>query len=229
LILAIDTATEQASTALVDGDRVLVELSWVAGGNHSRHLTVVLDTLFALAGAGPEALTSIAVASGPGSFNGLRVGVSVAKGLAMARHIPLVGVSTLDIIGVAASPWAAEVWAVLAAGRGEVYQAAFSGRGDTWRRTSEYRRLSLAAAADVYPSGTLLSGNGANLLADALAARDVDVPLVTGAFGVRRAAFLAELGARYFATGGSDQLDELQPLYLRRSSAEEKREATVRE
>jgi tRNA A37 threonylcarbamoyladenosine modification protein TsaB len=131
-------------------------------------------------------------------------------------------VSTLDVIGYQASGRRETVWAVLPAGRGEVYFAAYAGLGETWHRASEYRIArveELAAAADV---GVLLAGEGADEVLAATSSRLLAIEPTT-ASGLRRAAYLAELGRRYLEHSGPSQLDLLEPLYLRRSAAEEKR------
>jgi tRNA threonylcarbamoyladenosine biosynthesis protein TsaB len=224
MILAIDTATDQSSIALFGLETPLAELSWFARGNHSRRLAELLPRLLELAGIEIAALTGIAVAIGPGSFNGLRVGISLAKGLALARSLPLAGVATLDVIAFAAAGPA--VCASLPAGRGEVYAAWYEGERTEWRRTSDYLRLSLADAAALYRPGTLLAGEGAGLLAETLARHGVAPALQETPARLRRAAYLAELGRQYCDAHRADGLDDIQPLYLRRSAAEENRAAT---
>jgi tRNA threonylcarbamoyladenosine biosynthesis protein TsaB len=226
MILAIDTATNQASLALLGDDAVLAELSWVSRGDHSRQLGDLLPRLLALAACEVKDLAGIAVASGPGSFNGIRVGMSLAKGLALARRIPLAGISTLDVIGYGAACADQSVCATLNAGRGELFIAWYEGAGPTWQRVSEHARMAIDAAAETYRPGAILAGDGALLLAEALAVRGAAPALPSAVARPRRAGYLAELGRQYFNAHGSDGLDELQPLYLRRSAAEEKRAAS---
>ncbi len=224
MILAIDTATEQASVALVHDD-VLGEISWLPGGNHSRHLVDVIRHLVTLTGVAIQSVERIAVASGPGSFSGLRVGVSTAKGLAMGLGVPLTGIPTLDIIGFQASQASPSVWALIPAGRSEMYLGRFAGQGDDWARVGDFERLPIDRVLADYRSGILLAGPGVDLVASRLANRGVSVSLESPARRVRRSAFLAELGMRYFNAGGQDQRETLELTYLRRSSAEERRQA----
>jgi tRNA threonylcarbamoyl adenosine modification protein YeaZ len=117
MLLGIDTSTHYASVALHDGSRLLAEHTWLANQDHTRGLLPNIQALFADARVRVESLTAVAVALGPGSFNGLRVGLSTAKGLAMARRLPLVGVPTLELL-------AAEYGldhVTMNAGRGRVY------------------------------------------------------------------------------------------------------------
>ncbi len=101
LLLAIDTATRTASLALHDGARVRVELSWESQDHHTVELTPRIAGMLAQLEVTVNDLTGIAVALGPGSFTGVRVGIAAAKGLAISRRLKLVGVPTLDILAQA--------------------------------------------------------------------------------------------------------------------------------
>ncbi len=98
MLLAIDTSTSYASIALVTPEQTIAELSWVVGQRHSTELLQRLDALLAAHNIAPDQLERIAVALGPGSFNGVRVALATAKSLAFAPGIPLHGVPTLDVI-----------------------------------------------------------------------------------------------------------------------------------
>ncbi len=118
MLLAIDTSTHYASVALHDGARLLSEHTWLANQDHTRTLLPNIQRLLADCRANLDGLTVVAVALGPGSFNGLRVGLSTAKGLALARNLPLVGVPTLELL--AAEYGLDEV--TMNAGRGRIYR-----------------------------------------------------------------------------------------------------------
>ncbi len=117
MLLAIDTSTHYASVGVHDGVRLLAEHTWLAKQEHSRSLLPNIQRLLADASGSLADVDTIAVALGPGSFNGLRVGLSTAKGLALARKMQLVGASTLELI--AAEYHLSEVR--MNAGRGRVY------------------------------------------------------------------------------------------------------------
>ncbi|MEO8971624.1 MAG: tRNA (adenosine(37)-N6)-threonylcarbamoyltransferase complex dimerization subunit type 1 TsaB [Ktedonobacteraceae bacterium] len=155
LLLALDTSTRQASVALCTEQSVLGEYTWQVGNNHSVELLERIQRLFAECGTTMQALDAVAVATGPGSFNGLRVALTTAKSLAFALQKPLVGVSTLDIIAAQHHDWPGPICALLEAGRSELYvvcytieQIASEGRDETddthdhmqWRmrRLSDY-------------------------------------------------------------------------------------------
>ena len=98
LLLALDTSTSTASVALFDGQRVLSETTWQAGREHSIRLLVEVDAALERIGRTPSELTGLVVARGPGSFTGVRVALSVAKGMAAGLGIRVWGVSTLDVL-----------------------------------------------------------------------------------------------------------------------------------
>lgn len=124
MILAIDTSTRLLSIALVDGDIILGEFSWRSLNQHNTQLAAMVQYLLAAADTGAEQLDGVAVAKGPGSFTGVRIGMAAAKGLAMAHQLPFYAVSTLDIAAHTLPPIFADgiptIYAALPAGRGRL-------------------------------------------------------------------------------------------------------------
>jgi tRNA threonylcarbamoyladenosine biosynthesis protein TsaB len=208
MILAIDTSTEQASIALWSEKQVVAENSWNAGRNHSRQLTSSIEQLLCLVSATVNELTGIAVAIGPGSFSGVRVGVSEAKGLAMALEIPLVGISTLDLIAHQCRTRAPTVWSAVHAGRKEVAAAGYSVDGESIRRVSEYKLYAIRQLAESVTPPAHLAGPAVEAVYAALPSTD-SITAEHGADQFRRAGYLAELGKRYLDAGGKDQLFEV--------------------
>lgn len=225
MILAVDTSTDQASVAVRGSGEARGELSWIAQGNHSRTLEPAIKCLLELTDIQLRQISSIAVASGPGSFSGLRVGISAAKGLAFALGVPLVGVPTLDVVAFQASGWGRPVTALLPAGRGQVYAARYGGGTEQFHQAGEYAILSPAEAAS-YARGSRLAGEGIELLTTE---GGNALETASAASMLRRASYLAELGERKLSSGAQDERDTLEPLYLRRSAAEEKRAAATSE
>lgn len=226
LILAIDTSTEQAGLALTEGGVPRAEWTWTAAGNHSQHLDNLLRSMLLLEGIEARMIDAIVVASGPGSFSGLRVGVSFAKGLALALQIPLAGVCTLDVIAFPSLGHGSEVLATIPAGREQLYVGHFRGDEEHLESLREYAIMRPDEAAALVNPGTILAGWGAPAVAEELARQGRPVRLEGAVWRLRRPGFLAELGNRYLASGGEDQVHTLEPLYLRRSAAEEKRMAS---
>ena len=126
MLLAIDTSTHFASVALHDGTQPRAEHTWLARQDHTRTLVPAIQAALASAGTHLAQLSGLAVALGPGSFNGLRVGLSTAKGLALAQGLPLVGVGTLELLAAEYSL----TEPAMNAGRGRVYVAGQHGAGD---------------------------------------------------------------------------------------------------
>ena len=123
--LAIDTSTDTASLALVQDDDVLAELTWHSGQNHSTELLPNLEYLLKITKRDIKAITAIFVARGPGSFNGLRVGVSTAKGLAFSLGIPIVGISTFEATAYPHAGTGLPVCPIFNAGRSEIATATY--------------------------------------------------------------------------------------------------------
>jgi tRNA threonylcarbamoyladenosine biosynthesis protein TsaB len=122
-LLALDTSTQTAGVALYADDTLLAEVSWPAGRAQTTALLGEIDRLLCLGGLRPPDLGAVAVATGPGSFNGLRVGLATAKGLAFALDLPLLGVPTLDAAAYPHGGHGRPVRAVIAAGRGRFVSA----------------------------------------------------------------------------------------------------------
>jgi tRNA threonylcarbamoyladenosine biosynthesis protein TsaB len=229
MILALDTSTDDASVAISRDGQPQAEVSWLAGGHHSRCLMAVLRQAMTLGGAAPADFTAVAVAIGPGSFNGIRVGLSSAKGLALALAIPLVGISTLDVIAFQVAEPDRGVLATVPAGRGEICCARYQLQGTDLLRNTDYVRLEPGAALDLLKEGDIVAGPGSEATVGALSGAAARFTVVHPARSFRRSSFLAELARRYFDAGGENQVDDVEPLYLRRPSAEERRSSAGRE
>ena len=195
LILAFDTATDVATSALVDDGEVLGERS-------SRAVTVLedVDALLRQAGAHTREIGGIAVGTGPGSFTGVRVGLATARGLAFALGVPLAGVSTLDALA-AGAPGAVPV---VDARRGEVFVLL----GEP--------RVVAPEALEPEP-GTVYVGNGAVRYRSLLEARGAEIPPDSDERHVPRARFHAQLAHDFGPAEG------VEPLYLRVPDADRTR------
>ena len=135
MLLAIDTSTRYAGVALSEDGRVVSSRSWWSAVNHTAELMPAVSQLLGAAGVAVNDLEGIAVALGPGGFSALRVGMSVAKGLALASGKPLVGIGTLDAEAQPYWQTGLPVCALLDAGRSEVSSAHFGTDGQRTRKT----------------------------------------------------------------------------------------------
>src|SRR3712207_4880696 len=113
MLLAVDTATQVSSLDLYDELSVRYEQTWASGRNHSVELAPSVRRAFDHVESGVDALTALAVCIGPGTYTGLRIGVSLAKGMAGAKKLPLIGLTTMEILA-AAQPRAEGVLATVA-------------------------------------------------------------------------------------------------------------------
>jgi len=119
-LLAIDTSTRTVGISLYDGARVLHETVWTSLDHHTVELAPAVAQALSKSGLAIESLEAVAVATGPGSFTGLRIGIAMAKGLSLAQKIPVIGVPTLDVLACAQPHQELPLAAVLKAGRGRL-------------------------------------------------------------------------------------------------------------
>lgn len=222
MLLAIDTSTRYASIALVDDNRTRYEVTWEAGQRHATELLEHMQRLFAAYGVDVAALQGIAVATGPGSFNGLRVALATAKSLAFAGSVPLYGHPTLDVTAWGAAGAPVEIVALQDAGRGQVYAARYRGGAASaagWAPLDGYKIVTPRELAEAIRGPVLFCGEWRDETRSALhTLLGSDAHFATG-LGGRRASWLAELAlarAADDANGSSDDPAALEPLYLRR-------------
>lgn len=202
-ILAIDTSTGQAGLALGLPDRTLTR-SWAAGRTQTTSILPAIDEMLREAGLTPGDLTGVAVAAGPGTFTGLRVGLSVAKGIVLARGIPLVGIPTLQIAASGIDD-AEDLVAVLPAGRGRVvWQRFTSGAPNEARNTTLDELVAwLVQHPDTVLTGEIEEGQHERVASHQhlrLAYRDP--------------AIMIRIARKRLATGQVDDPVTLEPVYL---------------
>lgn len=215
--LAIDTSTNTASLALVRDSEILTELTWRCGQNHSTTLLPNLASLLRQTGLGIKSLNAIIVAQGPGSFNGLRVGISVAKGLAFSLGVPIVGINTLEIEAFQHAETGLPVCPILNAGRGEVATAIYQRKADKWQQRLGEQITTIAALCHRIETKTVFCGELTIDIFDQLRKQLKQKAVIAApAARLRRAGFLAELGLRQIKAGNFDDPATLYPIYLRR-------------
>ncbi len=213
--IAIDTSTRYASIALARQGQVVWEESWRSEQNHMVELMPAVEELLKKAHASVKDLTGIAVAQGPGHFSALRVGLSLAKGLAAGLGVPIVGVNTLLIEAFPYLSLGMPVYALLDAGRGDVAWAPFF-EGQEPSQNPALRVTDLEALLRQATPPALLCGEGVSQWLEKLMEhRQAGVLVATATPPTRRAGTLASLGARRLLQGQADDLATLQPIYLR--------------
>ena len=226
LILAFETSAKAASVALLEDGKLLGESYQNTGLTHSQTLMVMAEDLLKQCGKTPADVTHVAVAAGPGSFTGVRIGVAAAKGFAWGREIPCVGVSTLAAMAVGLGAWQGYVCPVMDARRSQVYNALFRVDCGKYTRIREDRAISLRDLGEDIQnlSGPIfLVGDGSVLCYNALLETVPGLVLPPEHRRHQRAAGVALEAARILETGERPSGLDLVPNYLRLSQAERER------
>lgn len=214
MLLAIDTSTTQIGLALYDGNRVLAESLFASGRHHTRELAPTVSRLLQGCDCKVADIQAVAVAIGPGSFTSLRVGLAFAKGLALARHLALIGIPTLDIVAASLPPTEARLAAVLQAGRGRLVVAWYKANPEGWQvesppQVTTARELAAKIRKPVWVCGELTPDERQHLKR-----KFRNVLLASPAQCVRRPAILAEIAWKRWLAGSYDAAAALAPIYL---------------
>ena len=226
LILAFETSAKAASVALVEDGKLLGESYQNTGLTHSQTLMVMAEDLLKQCGKTVNDITAIAVAEGPGSFTGVRIGVAAAKGFAWGREIPCYGISTLEAMAVSLGAWEGHVCACMDARRSQVYNALFYVNQGSLERFSEDRAISLADLKkdlEHIEGPIYLVGDGAGLTHKTLAPEIPNLILPPEHRLHQRAVGVALLAEAKALAGESGDGNALSPNYLRLSQAERER------
>lgn len=217
MLLALDTATDLVGIALHDGQRILSECSWVGARRQTSELAPEVALTLRRVSVPARQLSAVAVAVGPGSFTGLRIGLAFAKGLALAHHIPLVGVPTLDILAWAQPRRDEPMLALLQAGRGHMVGVWYKWKASGWQATSEPESMAWPEVRERIASPSYVCGELAKEHREALAAH-AEARLAPPAWCVRRPGVLAEIAWHKLRSGWDMQPSEVVPIYLRTPS-----------
>lgn len=220
-VLAVDTSERTCSVAVVDSDHVLVELgAGLTSGSHARHLMPMVRTVLDLAGLAVSDLDGFAVTCGPGSFTGVRIGMSCVKGMAEATGKPVVGVSSLETLAGQCAVPGFLICPMMDARRSEVYWALYA--GDGLAVLEGQHADAPAAALALVDRPCMFVGSGAlayrDLIVSHLGRLAIFAPAEQHAI---RAAAAARCGLRRLAAG--DDVVTMAPVYLRASDAERNR------
>jgi tRNA threonylcarbamoyladenosine biosynthesis protein TsaB len=228
LILAVDTSTMVGGVALINDGALLGEHVLNVRATHSERLMSSVDATLTGANIAPGDLDAIACGVGPGSFTGVRIGVSAAKGMSYALGIPLVGVPTLDALAYGRSPGFSEVWSMIDARHGRCYVACYkpSDSFGAAKRILDYSVLDVSQIVDSAGADgdrVLFVGDGALAYSDSLLSafpgRGVVPP---AAFGILRPAQVGMLGMEMLEHGEGGDPAHVLPIYLRPTEAEVK-------
>jgi len=222
-ILAIDTATQVSSVAVVKDERLLAEVTMQGKLTHSETLLPHIEQVLKMAATDKKDLTGIAISIGPGSFTGLRIGLAAAKAMSYALHIPLIGVSTLQALAYQFPASGVRIVCLLDAQKGNAYKESYR-----WENGS----LTVIEPVTVEKISDILTAC-ANLDEQVMLLGDVvqkkiagkvelpaDVCVAMPHILMPRAACVALLGQQKLLAGAADNVMALEPVYIRRSEAE---------
>lgn len=229
MILAIDTSTDTTSIALYKpAAGVLYEQSWVSGREQTTQLLPNVQRAMSAVGINVRDLTGVAVATGPGSYSGVRIGISTAKTLAYSLGVPLWGIPTLDALAYSqVAVTAAQVCAVVSMGRNRLAWALYRTKGARWHRLTSYANTTAEEMAEDIKGraanlATLFCGEITPETASTLTGSlGKEVAIAPAAAGLRRASYLAELALQRAHRGESDDPAALQAIYVQGSTTRE--------
>ena len=213
--LAIDTSTDWAGLALSKEGISFSELTWKPGKNHTSELFPNLDNLLETARLDMKNLCAVFVAKGPGSYNGLRAGISAAKGLAFSLNIPMVAVNTLEMEAYPFAFTGLPLCPIQDAGRGDIATALYCMAGG-WKCIKEEHLTTIEKLCEDTKAKTLFCGEIPPSSIEKLKSALGDNAVIPEFHErLRRPGCLSLLGWQRLQTGYNDNLATLQPIYLR--------------
>lgn len=225
-ILALETSAKSVSAAVVENGAVLASAYQNTGLTHSRTLMPLVDGMLKAAELPLENVDLIAVAQGPGSFTGLRIGVAAAKGLAWAKDLPCCGVSTLVAMAQNLRHLDGEIICAMDARRNQVYNAVFEVKDGRLTRLSEDRAIGLAQLAEEVKnrsSTKIIVGDGAHLCYNYFLEAGIPCRMAPAQLRMQNAVGVALAAEELAAEGKTVSAHQLVPVYLRLSQAERER------
>ncbi len=210
ILLAIDTCTSRSSIALRDAHMLRAECSWESDRHHTAAVSAQIRRLMAACGIGAEQIGAVAVALGPGSFTGVRCGLAIAKGMAAARGMALIGVSALDVTAAAQPDLGMPIYAAVEIGRSRVALARYEWQNGAATAAGDWsiqgwKDFAASVTAPAWVCGDLSAGL-VELLKD-------HATIAPAPLNLRRAGYLAEIGYRRWQNGDISDPLALIPIY----------------
>lgn len=218
MIFAINTSTSRFSVALIEEGGALVEEYLISpSGKNFRGLIPAVDSLFASTGVTVHDLRAVAVATGPGSFTGLRVGLSTAKGIAYSLNVPLIGVSSLEAMAYQMPYTEYTLCPIISSRKGDIFAALFKWDNEQGIvRVTEDRSLKMGKLSSLVAGPTLFMGNDFNKQGSCLGELLGENALLAPAYLWNlRASAIAFSGLKRFLKDDFDDIRDLAPTYLR--------------
>ena len=214
MILAIDTSTQWMGLALFDGSQILYEKVWRTNRRHTVELVPSIQNIFKETGLEIATLKAIAVALGPGSFTSMRIGLAVAKGLALSLHIPVIGVPSLDISAYGQPAQELPMFCILKIGRGRFAAQEYRLNGKAWEAAGELLALTPKELEERITSPTIICGEIDAEDRRTLERRWRNALVANPAANMRRPAHLAEIAWTRLSANEVDDPISLTPIYV---------------
>jgi tRNA threonylcarbamoyladenosine biosynthesis protein TsaB len=214
MLLAIDTSTAQVGLALYDGMQILGEMTWTTRQHHTTELAPAISGLLGRSGVMMDMVSALGVAIGPGSFTSLRVGLSLAKGIALARHLPMIGISTLDIIAAAQPAGEHPLAVVIQAGRKRIAVGWYQFSENKWQAQGEVKSGTIDQLADEIDRPTYIAGELTSEDRSRLTRKRSNILLAAPVNCIRRPSILADLAWARWQKNEVEDPAALAPIYL---------------
>ncbi len=213
MILAIDSATKTLGIALHDGRYVLAECIWTGKGHHTVELAPEVGVMLMRVGTSASSLDAIAVAIGPGSYTGLRIGLAYAKGLSFASGIPIRAISTFEILAQAQPRQSTPMFAAIRAGRGRIAGSWYKWVRGKWKADGEatnttWNEFDESLEDEAYVCGEIDDAGHAILSTNKL------VQVAQPSLCIRRPSILAQLALKTRRSKKLPDPGSLAPIYL---------------
>jgi len=222
-ILSIDSATEAASCAVIEDEKLLGEITFNYKKQHSVILMTIIDNLLKNTNTDINTLDGFVVSKGPGSFTGLRIGMSTIKGLSQGSDKPFISISSLDALAYNMAYTPGIICPILNALRGNVYTSLYEFKRDALVKLTEYHIMSieeLLALIEKQNKPVTFIGDGINLFKEQISNSLPQAFFAPAHLNLVRASALGELGIKKLREGKSDDLYNSAPIYIRKSQAE---------
>ena len=226
-LLAFESSAKAAGTALLSDGCLLAEYMQNSGQTHSRTLMELAKNMLSGCELTPQDIDAVAVAAGPGSFTGVRIGMACAKGFAWGLQLPLYGVSTLEAMTRGAAYADGIYCACMDARKGQIYNALFNWTDGALLRRTEDRAIAISELSQELkniPGPVYLAGDGAKLVSDTLAGSGLPLILLPEQLRQQRASGVALCAMDRMLAGDPGDAAALTPNYLRMAQAERTRQ-----
>ena len=223
LILAIDTSSSTATTALIENGSLLVEYTQNSGRTHSQRLMPMIDEMFKSCGKKPEDVDLYACAAGPGSFTGLRIGATAIKAMAQVFDKPIAAVPTLDVLAYNLYNYDGLLCPMVDAQRGAVYSALYKWENNKLIKIEDYRVIDAKELVDklvAFNQKVAILGDGVEIAAKYIGTNNSKISLAPVGSLQPRASSCAVLAEQMQAQGNLESSYSFMPVYIRKSQAE---------